>query len=103
MIWGQCNIDIFLIDWERPSTAQQQPTNQIAGHQPPVGGVVSIWRTYFVANEWNELQTLRRGLRPLSTLIVGLLFLQVMICLVTLLLVQSCVGVILTMNNLTHT
>jgi meckelin len=76
-IWGQCNIDIFLIDWERPSTARQQPTNQIAGHQPPMGGMVSIWRTYFVANEWNELQTLRRGLRPLSTLIAGLLFLQV--------------------------
>ena len=24
------------------------------------GGAVSIWRTYFVANEWNELQTHRR-------------------------------------------
>ena len=76
MIWGQCHVDIFLVDWERPPTGRQ-PTNQIAEQQVAVGGVVSIWRTYFVANEWNELQTLRRGLRPLTTLITVLLFLQV--------------------------
>ena len=74
VMWGQCRIDIFLLDWEKP--AKGQPTNQIA-ELPPAGGVVSIWRTYFVANEWNELQTIRRGLHPLSTLLTALLFLQV--------------------------
>lgn len=59
-------IDIFLIDWERPRATggvnteiQQQP--------------VSIWRTYFVANEWNEIQTKRKTsllLQMLLTLMI---------------------------------
>ncbi|XP_054290013.1 meckelin-like [Macrosteles quadrilineatus] len=49
MVWQQTTVDIFLIDWERPratSNKQSQP--------------VSIWRTYFVANEWNEIQSSRK-------------------------------------------
>lgn len=53
MVWYQVCIDIFLVDWERPRTThhdgdQTQPNS------------VSIWRTYFVANEWNEIQTRRK-------------------------------------------
>lgn len=38
----QSTTDIFLIDWERPQNTGD--------------GKVSIWRTYFIANEWNEIQ-----------------------------------------------
>ena len=37
---------------------------------------VSIWRTYFVANEWNEIQSLRK-LNPTLLLLLVLLFLNV--------------------------
>ena len=63
MIVMQCSADIFLVDWERPKGQPPLP-------QPAAGGAdgdtassskkqkssVSIWRTYFVANEWNEIQ-----------------------------------------------
>ncbi|CAK8691418.1 unnamed protein product [Clavelina lepadiformis] len=39
--------DIFLLDWERP-------------HLRDGDAKVSIWRTYFIANEWNEIQTFRK-------------------------------------------
>ncbi|KAB0400079.1 hypothetical protein E2I00_005099 [Balaenoptera physalus] len=53
---SQITIDIFFIDWERP---KGKVLKAVEGE----GGVrsatvpVSIWRTYFVANEWNEIQT----------------------------------------------
>eukprot|EP00051_Salpingoeca_urceolata_P013872 m.175519 g.175519 ORF g.175519 m.175519 type:complete len:968 (+) comp17921_c0_seq7:1121-4024(+) len=43
LIFWQCNIDIFFLDWEIPR-----------------GGQVSVWRPYFIVNEWNELQTFRK-------------------------------------------
>ncbi|CAF1194078.1 unnamed protein product [Rotaria sordida] len=46
LIIRQSNIDIFFIDWEKPQTSDITD--------------VSVWRSYFVANEWNELQTFRR-------------------------------------------
>lgn len=63
LIWGQISIDIFFIDWERPQThsstihSRSQLTSTLPDNseQP-----VSIWRTYFVANEWNEIQTTRK-------------------------------------------
>lgn len=50
MIICQITVDIFLIDWERPKSQHQVKTGGTT-EQP-----VSVWRTYFVANEWNELQ-----------------------------------------------
>uniref|UniRef100_A0A7E4ZZE5 Meckelin n=1 Tax=Panagrellus redivivus TaxID=6233 RepID=A0A7E4ZZE5_PANRE len=59
--------ETFFIDWERPrgsTPTQTQFTTSIeerikeipaAEPRPPV-----IWRTYFVANEWNELQNYRK-------------------------------------------
>ncbi|KAH8065036.1 hypothetical protein JL722_1932 [Aureococcus anophagefferens] len=49
VIYDQCSVDIFFVDWERPRS-------ETLRHKVPV----SIWRTLFVANEWNELQTVRR-------------------------------------------
>uniref|UniRef100_A0A8D8X0C7 Meckelin n=1 Tax=Cacopsylla melanoneura TaxID=428564 RepID=A0A8D8X0C7_9HEMI len=48
LVYKQISVDIFFIDWERPrpSNTTQQP--------------VSIWRTYFIANEWNEIQSKRK-------------------------------------------
>lgn len=53
MIIMQCTADVFLIDWERPK-------HVVATSEKKTGSNVSIWRTYFVANEWNEIQTLRK-------------------------------------------
>lgn len=46
LVYSHVTLDIFLVDWERPRGGTDQP--------------VSIWRTYFVANEWNEIQTKRK-------------------------------------------
>ncbi|KAL1129664.1 hypothetical protein AAG570_012609 [Ranatra chinensis] len=48
MIWHQITVDIFLIDWEQPRVKSN------------IKHSVSAWRTYFVANEWNEIQTMRK-------------------------------------------
>jgi meckelin len=63
-IWQQCNTDVFLLDWEKGSKGGS------SSH-------VSVWRRIMVANEWNELQTVRRTsisftLLWLSYLLVGL-------------------------------
>jgi meckelin len=48
MIWRQINVDVFFVDWEQPRVKTQMNFS------------VSAWRTYFVANEWNEIQTVRK-------------------------------------------
>ena len=64
-------VDIFLIDWERPrryekddpymKTLRQQSTGSTSSEmvtqlKKDKKNPVSVWRTYFVANEWIELQ-----------------------------------------------
>ena len=56
VIRHQSNVDVFFVDWERPRGAKTTPSTP----SPSGTDSVSIWRTYFVANEWNELQTRRR-------------------------------------------
>lgn len=68
LIWKQSTIEIFLIDWEKPSLPE--------GSSDVTPTSVSIWRTYFIANEWNEIQTLRK-LNPTLLLVFVLLFLEV--------------------------
>ena len=55
MVVMQCSCDIFLIDWERPRGVSRAQDGKKSAEVP-----VSIWRTYFVANEWNEIQALRK-------------------------------------------
>lgn len=57
MIVEQCSIDVFLIDWENPRPSKKND-------------VVSVWRMYFVANEWNELQVARKSSMPLQITLV---------------------------------
>lgn len=55
MVATQCTIDIFFIDWEKPKGTLGIKADGSKKENP-----VSIWRTYFAANEWNEIQTCRK-------------------------------------------
>jgi len=70
LVFSQVTVDIFLLDWERPhavNTASETSTKEMA---------VSVWRTYLVANEWNELQT-RRKTSLAAQIVVVVILLQV--------------------------
>ncbi|XP_042563376.1 meckelin-like [Clupea harengus] len=70
----QLSIDIFLIDWERP---QNKPRGLGPSPSGPVASAApSAWRRLLVANEWNELQAMRR-ISPVFQLLAALLLLQV--------------------------
>ncbi|KAM9851613.1 meckelin [Aulostomus maculatus] len=71
----QLTVDVFFIDWERPR-AKASSTVKATGEQKREPSPVSIWRTYFVANEWNELQTIRK-ISPTFQIMAVLFFLQV--------------------------
>uniref|UniRef100_A0AAQ4S3Z4 Transmembrane protein 67 n=1 Tax=Gasterosteus aculeatus aculeatus TaxID=481459 RepID=A0AAQ4S3Z4_GASAC len=72
----QVSVDVFFIDWERPRSKTSR-TVQAAGELKRDPSPVSIWRTYFVANEWNELQTIRKISPTFQTMAV-LFFLEVL-------------------------
>ena len=67
----QLSVDIFLVDWERPHAISSVPTvSGGAGGEPTRELAVSVWRTYLVANEWNELQTRRKTSLAIQVLVV---------------------------------
>ncbi|KAG2465507.1 MKS3 protein, partial [Polypterus senegalus] len=72
---SQLSIDIFFIDWERPR-GRGYRTLQVGTEPKSTMSPVSIWRTYFVANEWNEIQTLRKTC-PAFQIMAVLFFLEV--------------------------
>lgn len=76
LTWKQSNVDIFLMDWERPK-GMILPANQNAESDTSkaIPTPVSIWRTYFVANEWNEIQSLRK-MSPTLVLMTVVFFLE---------------------------
>jgi len=68
VVHRQVNYDIFFIDWEK---ARQGPSQGMTSkHYHPI----SVWRTLFVCNEWNELQVQRITSQEF-TLITLMLFL----------------------------
>ncbi|GCB77610.1 hypothetical protein scyTo_0016717, partial [Scyliorhinus torazame] len=71
----QLTVDIFFIDWERP---KGKIVKSVAGGGDikTAPAPVSIWRTYFVANEWNNIQTIRK-INPIFQIFVVLFFLEV--------------------------
>ncbi|XP_014675060.1 PREDICTED: meckelin-like [Priapulus caudatus] len=75
MLVNQVTIDIFLIDWEKPRGKVSIPRSNNSEEQTKTAPV-SIWRTYFVANEWNELQTVRKT-NPVFQIISAVFFLKV--------------------------
>ena len=56
VIYQQCSTDIFLVDWEKSKSPNQD---------------VSVWRTLMVANEWNEMQTSRKTSLEFSLFWIG--------------------------------
>uniref|UniRef100_A0A5F8HBX5 Transmembrane protein 67 n=3 Tax=Monodelphis domestica TaxID=13616 RepID=A0A5F8HBX5_MONDO len=72
----QVTIDIFLIDWERPKGKVLKAVEAGDCGLRSATVPVSIWRTYFVANEWNEIQTVRK-INPLFQVLTVLFFLEV--------------------------
>uniref|UniRef100_A0A3B3XH50 Transmembrane protein 67 n=1 Tax=Poecilia mexicana TaxID=48701 RepID=A0A3B3XH50_9TELE len=74
-LYMQVSVDIFLIDWERPRSKGNRTVQHGDSKRDP--SPVSIWRTYFVANEWNKLQTIRKISPTFQTMAV-LFFLEVL-------------------------
>ncbi|XP_061676780.1 meckelin-like [Syngnathoides biaculeatus] len=72
----QLSVDVFFIDWERPRSKASRSV-LATGPQKRDPSPVSIWRTYFVANEWNEIQTIRK-IRPTFQIVAVLFFLEVL-------------------------
>ena len=72
----QSRADIFIMDWENYSAIQRDQQQNPADKENPVDidmtgedhGPVA-WRSIFVANELNELQTEMRKIEPATTLI----------------------------------
>jgi hypothetical protein len=58
-------MDIFFIDWEKPSTPVKGP-----GDIPDV----STWRSLFATNEWNELLSYRRCSLEFTLILIMWLF-----------------------------
>nr|XP_033788678.1 meckelin [Geotrypetes seraphini] len=72
---SQLSIDIFFIDWERPKGKVFKSVEGEGGIKSSATPV-SIWRTYFIANEWNDIQTVRK-INPLFQVLSVLFFLEV--------------------------
>ncbi|KAM7383519.1 hypothetical protein PAMP_003165 [Pampus punctatissimus] len=72
----QLSVDVFFIDWERPRSKASR-TVQATGELKRDPSPVSIWRTYFVANEWNEIQSIRK-ISPTFQIMAVLFFLEVL-------------------------
>uniref|UniRef100_UPI0037E7BDA2 meckelin n=1 Tax=Semicossyphus pulcher TaxID=241346 RepID=UPI0037E7BDA2 len=72
----QVSVDVFLMDWERPRSKGSR-TVQATSESKRDPSPVSIWRTYFVANEWNEIQTIRK-ISPTFQIMAVLFFLEVL-------------------------
>ena len=69
----QSNVDIFFLDWEKPrgKVASKRGDGTKSKFAP-----VSVWRTIFMTNEWNEMQKERRydiqfALLLLATILVA--------------------------------
>ncbi|XP_009901246.2 meckelin [Dryobates pubescens] len=75
LLVSQLTVDVFFIDWERPKGKVLKAVEG-EGVIKSAAAPVSIWRTYFIANEWNEIQTVRK-INPLFQVIAVLFFLEV--------------------------
>jgi meckelin len=68
MVYRQCRADLFFIDWE-PASAKAKSDARTGSAN------VSVWRTILVANEWTEMQTLRKTDIRFTLLFVGFMML----------------------------
>lgn len=63
ILFEQTNVAIFFIDWERSR-------GHMTSGKRPKATPVSVWRTIFIANEWNELQTARKTNLELTLIVL---------------------------------
>lgn len=85
IIYTQITVNLFLIDWEQPKLPTVTTTMKNLNTVNNINNsckknnskYVSIWRTYFIANEWNELQTYRK-VNVTFVLFVMLFYLKVL-------------------------
>ena len=76
----QCSFDIVLIDWERPKVHQHTFMRQEGGQNAPMNPLmepeskvdVNAWRSLFLLNEFNEMQTYRLISSELTLILYGL-------------------------------
>ncbi|XP_062997491.1 meckelin-like [Elgaria multicarinata webbii] len=73
MLITQLTVSIFLIDWEKPK--EKRTLKPSTGDQGAASSA-SAWRTFLIANEWNEIQT-HRKVNPSLQLFAVLLLLEV--------------------------
>ncbi len=79
LLVSQMSTDTFLVDWERPRPVVPPPKPESARAENPTTDdarkgsketAVSVWRTYLVANEWNEVQVRRKTMLALQIFLV---------------------------------
>mmetsp|Transcript_20051 Transcript_20051/g.48369 ORF Transcript_20051/g.48369 Transcript_20051/m.48369 type:complete len:1132 (-) Transcript_20051:248-3643(-) len=56
LVYRQCNVDIFFIDWEKERGSSDQPAGSGNDKDRALNSNVSVWRTILIANEWCEMQ-----------------------------------------------
>ena len=78
LLWRQVSVDVFFVDWEKPHDvgSVNTTTHPSTSNGGTVAPSVSIWRTYFLTNEWNEIQSFRK-ISPTFVLFAVLFFLEV--------------------------
>ncbi|QDZ19522.1 meckelin [Chloropicon primus] len=67
LLWNQTHYDVFFIDWEKPWRILSP------GEEKETEAPVSAWRTLFVGNEWNRLQTKRIASFELTIIVTVLI------------------------------
>ena len=74
IVFEQCSFDIFLIDWERPKAHSRTFAGQLGGLNPEQESKVDVnaWRSLFLLNEFNEMQTYRLVSSELTLILYGL-------------------------------
>jgi hypothetical protein len=77
VILEQTSVDIFLIDWERQPKIESIKARSVNGTEEDLRkDNVIVWRSLFLANEWNEIQIDYRYVRPETTLIWFIFFIK---------------------------
>jgi len=57
VILEQTSVDIFLIDWERQPKIESIKSRSVNGTEEDLRkDNIIVWRSLFLANEWNEMQ-----------------------------------------------
>lgn len=59
LVYRQCNVDIFFIDWEKERSTDEKPSGSGNDKDRALNSNVSVWRTILIANEWTEMQSSR--------------------------------------------